>query len=60
MLLSGIFPPITTPFYPDGAVYYKKLEANVERYSRLRLQALSYKARPARRFCFLTRSAVTC
>jgi len=34
MLLSGIFPPITTPFYPDGTVYYKKLEANVERYSR--------------------------
>jgi len=34
VLLSGIFPPITTPFYPDGKVYYKKLEANVERYSR--------------------------
>jgi len=34
MLLSGIFPPITTPFYADGAVYYKKIEANVERYSR--------------------------
>jgi dihydrodipicolinate synthase/N-acetylneuraminate lyase len=34
MLFSGIFPPITTPFYPDGAVYYKKLESNVERYSR--------------------------
>jgi 4-hydroxy-2-oxoglutarate aldolase len=34
MLLHGIFPPITTPFYPDGNVYYKKLEANVERYSR--------------------------
>ena len=34
MLLSGIFPPITTPFYPDGKVYHKKLEANVERYSR--------------------------
>jgi 4-hydroxy-2-oxoglutarate aldolase len=34
MLLSGIFPPITTPFYPDGEVYYKKIEANVERYSR--------------------------
>lgn len=34
MLLSGIFPPITTPFYPDGEVYYKKLEANVEHYSR--------------------------
>ncbi len=35
MLLHGIFPPITTPFYPDGAVYCKKLEANVERYSRV-------------------------
>ena len=39
MLLSGIFPPITTPFYPDGEVhhnevYYKKIEANVDRYSR--------------------------
>lgn len=34
MLLRGIFPPITTPFYPDGKVYFKKLEANVERYSR--------------------------
>jgi dihydrodipicolinate synthase/N-acetylneuraminate lyase len=34
MLLQGIFPPITTPFYPDGAVYFKKLESNVERYSR--------------------------
>ena len=34
MLLQGIFPPITTPFYPDGNVYFKKLEANVERYSK--------------------------
>jgi 4-hydroxy-2-oxoglutarate aldolase len=34
MLLHGILPPITTPFYPDGRVYFKKLEANVERYSR--------------------------
>ena len=34
MLLSGILPPITTPFYPDGQVYYKKLEHNVERFSR--------------------------
>jgi 4-hydroxy-2-oxoglutarate aldolase len=34
VLLSGIFPPITTPFYPDGEVYYKKIESNVERYSR--------------------------
>jgi len=34
MLLHGIFPPITTPFYPDGKVYFRKLEANVERYSK--------------------------
>jgi dihydrodipicolinate synthase/N-acetylneuraminate lyase len=34
MLLQGIFPPITTPFYPDSNVYFKKLESNVERYSR--------------------------
>jgi 4-hydroxy-2-oxoglutarate aldolase len=34
MLLHGILPPITTPFYPDGQVYYKKLENNVERFSR--------------------------
>jgi 4-hydroxy-2-oxoglutarate aldolase len=34
MLLHGILPPITTPFYTDGNVYYKKLESNVERYSR--------------------------
>src|SRR4029077_19142916 len=34
MLLSGIFSPITTPFYPDGKLYFKKLESNVERYSK--------------------------
>src|SRR5271165_4511158 len=34
MLLNGIFPPITTPFYPDGNIYFKKLESNVERYSK--------------------------
>src|ERR1700681_4848379 len=34
MLLHGIFPPVTTPFYPDDNVYFKKLESNVERYSR--------------------------
>src|SRR5256714_6115453 len=34
MLLHGIFPPITTPFYPDGRVYFKKLEHNVEHYSK--------------------------
>jgi 4-hydroxy-2-oxoglutarate aldolase len=34
MLLHGIFPPVTTPFYPDGKIYFKKLQANVERYSK--------------------------
>ena len=34
MLLSGIFPAITTPFYFDGRFYSKKLEHNVDRYSR--------------------------
>jgi 4-hydroxy-2-oxoglutarate aldolase len=34
MFLHGIFPPITTPFYPDGRVYLKKLEHNVDRYSK--------------------------
>ena len=34
MLIHGIIPPLTTPFYPDGRVYHKKLEHNVERYSK--------------------------
>jgi len=34
MLLHGIFPAITTPFYPDGRIYLKKLELNVARYCR--------------------------
>src|SRR6266542_6455429 len=34
MLLNGIFPAITTPFYADGRIYLKKLEHNVDRYSR--------------------------
>jgi 4-hydroxy-2-oxoglutarate aldolase len=34
MFLHGIFSPITTPFYPDGSVYFRKLEQNVEQYSR--------------------------
>jgi 4-hydroxy-2-oxoglutarate aldolase len=34
MLLSGIVPPVTTPYYPDGNLYFKKLEYNVERYSK--------------------------
>src|SRR5271169_4823637 len=34
MFLHGIFPPITTPFYPDGRIYHRKLVQNVEHYSR--------------------------
>jgi 4-hydroxy-2-oxoglutarate aldolase len=33
MLLEGIFPAMTTPFYPDGRCYFRKLEHNVVRYS---------------------------
>jgi 4-hydroxy-2-oxoglutarate aldolase len=40
MLLHGIFPAMTTPFYSDGQVYYKKLEHNVERYSRAPLSGI--------------------
>ncbi|HMK31443.1 MAG TPA: dihydrodipicolinate synthase family protein, partial [Terriglobales bacterium] len=40
MLLHGIFPPITTPFYPDGSIYYKKVEHNLERYSKTPIAGL--------------------
>jgi 4-hydroxy-2-oxoglutarate aldolase len=40
MLLSGIFPPITTPFYLDGRIYFRKLEQNVEQYSRTPLSGI--------------------
>jgi dihydrodipicolinate synthase/N-acetylneuraminate lyase len=34
MLLDGLLIPLTTPFYADGACYWRKLEHNVARYSR--------------------------
>jgi 4-hydroxy-2-oxoglutarate aldolase len=40
MLLQGIFAPVTTPFFPDDNVYFKKLEANVEHYSRTPLAGM--------------------
>src|SRR5436190_18333137 len=40
MLLHGIFPPITTPFYPDGSLYLKKLESNVEHYCKTPMAGL--------------------
>jgi len=40
MLLEGIFAPVTTPFYPDERVYFKKLEFNVARLSMTALSGL--------------------
>ena len=40
MLLEGIFSAITTPFYPDGRLYFRKLEHNVLRYSRTPLSGM--------------------
>jgi dihydrodipicolinate synthase/N-acetylneuraminate lyase len=34
MLLNGIFAAITTPYYADGRLYLKKLEYNVDRYTK--------------------------
>ena len=34
MLMEGIFAATTTPFYPDEKVNFRKLEANMARYSR--------------------------
>ena len=33
MLLEGIFPAVTTPFFADGPLYLGKLEHNIARYS---------------------------
>lgn len=34
MLMEGIFAAVTTPFYADERVYFRKVEANMARYSR--------------------------
>jgi 4-hydroxy-2-oxoglutarate aldolase len=34
MLMEGIFAAVTTPFYADERIYFRKLEANIDRYSR--------------------------
>jgi dihydrodipicolinate synthase/N-acetylneuraminate lyase len=34
MLIEGIFAAVTTPFYSDERVYFRKLEANMAHYSR--------------------------
>jgi 4-hydroxy-2-oxoglutarate aldolase len=40
ILFEGVFAAITTPFYPDARLYLRKLEHNVERYSRTPLSGL--------------------
>jgi dihydrodipicolinate synthase/N-acetylneuraminate lyase len=40
MLLEGIFAAIPTPFYSDERIYFRKLEANVARYSRSLLSGM--------------------
>jgi dihydrodipicolinate synthase/N-acetylneuraminate lyase len=34
MLIEGVFAAVTTPFYADERIYFRKLEANISRYSR--------------------------
>jgi len=40
MLLEGIYAAAPTPFYSDERVYYRKLEANIARYSRTLLSGI--------------------
>lgn len=41
MLLEGLHAPLTTPFYPDGRLNLRKLEHNVDRYSRTPVAGLA-------------------
>jgi len=40
MLIEGVFAATSTPFYPDERVYFRKLEANIARYSRSLLSGM--------------------
>jgi 4-hydroxy-2-oxoglutarate aldolase len=40
MLLEGIFPAVTTPFYPDGRLYIRRLEENIGHYSQIPVAGL--------------------
>lgn len=40
MLIEGVFAAVPTPFYPDEGIYFRKLEANVARYSRTLLAGM--------------------
>ena len=41
MLIEGIFAAVTTPVYPDERVYFRKIEANMARYSRSLLAGMA-------------------
>jgi len=41
MLLEGLHLPLTTPFYPDGRLNLRKIEHNVDRYSRTPVAGLA-------------------
>ncbi len=38
--MEGIFSAVPTPFYPDERIYFRKLEANIARYSRSLLSGM--------------------
>lgn len=41
MLIEGVFAAVTTPFYADERIYYRKIEANMARYSRSLLAGMA-------------------
>jgi dihydrodipicolinate synthase/N-acetylneuraminate lyase len=62
MLLEGLHLPIATPFYPDGRLNLRKIEHNVDRYSRTPsagLAVLSDVGEPAMLSDSETRDALT-
>jgi dihydrodipicolinate synthase/N-acetylneuraminate lyase len=40
MLIEGVFAAVPTPFYSDERIYFRKLEANISRYSRSLLSGM--------------------
>jgi len=41
MLMEGVFAAVTTPFYPDERIYFRKIEHNIARYSRSLLAGMA-------------------
>ena len=40
MLIEGVFAAVTTPFYSDERIYFRKIEANIAHYSRTLLAGM--------------------